>query len=105
MKWLITMVLIAISANLSANTSASTNQHSERKDYKCFVETTVGNQIHFFSSKVKHTSKIASGLVATKIGNADGKGMVYIKDVLECVASDESFTLVDAVAKDEQTVR
>jgi hypothetical protein len=72
-------------------------------DYKCYVESTIGYEINFYSWKPSKTQLMIAKLPATKYKL--GKHDVYIKEVVECVELDDTFQNINALAKDLSTVR
>lgn len=72
-------------------------------DYKCYVESTLGYEINFYSWNPAKTQLMIAKLPATKYKL--GKQDVYIKDVIECVELDDKFQNINALAKDLSTVR
>ena len=77
---------------------------AERQDFKCFVDSTVGEKIIFFSAEEKDKLKQQAALVASQL-NRESHNRFYVKHVYECVTLDEAFKATKAKALDEQTVR
>jgi hypothetical protein len=72
-------------------------------EYKCFLETSFGNEIGFYKwAENKRVIEMAR-LPATKMQTSDGA--VYIKEVLECVPLEQDFGRPDAIILDKATVR
>jgi hypothetical protein len=88
-------LLMASSANVQANNGSL--------DYKCYLETNLGNEIGFYRWNEKHYLKEVAKLPATKVLTTTGS--VYIKEVIECVPLEKDFGRPEAILLDKQTLR
>lgn len=95
------VIVMAISSLAFADSTKNTN----KKDYKCYLETTSGYQILFYEWQERQVKLHMAKLPAKKLPPKGTGKSAYIKDVEECVAIDDSFTLGAAQRLDEITLR
>jgi hypothetical protein len=96
-------IVLVFSASILITFNVMAANNKQMIDYKCFVETTVGNQIAFFNVEKVKVQHLQAKLPATKI--LTETGTAYVKDVHECVQLTEEFTQADAKKLDKMSVR
>lgn len=84
--------------------SSAAEQVAQKQDYKCYLETSRGEQIGFYRWPVKKHTFLAARLVGTQaFSNSNDKP--FIKEVVECVGLDDNFSNAKAQALDKATAR
>ncbi|MGI2257740.1 TapY2 family type IVa secretion system protein [Shewanella sp. GXUN23E] len=102
MKGLISVSLVLVTWALSA--TAVDAKTEDKRDYKCYLNTTIGEQIGFYRWPVKQRNLLMAKLVGSQ-AFSNSKPTPYIKEVIECVGLDDEFSTAPAQALDKQTVR
>ncbi len=96
----LTIISLTVSGYVNAD-----NSKGEKRDYKCYLQTTTGHQIAFYEWRVKDVSLRMAKLPARKVPSKGVGKQAYIKDVEECVEVEEEFTLGAAQKLDDVTLK
>lgn len=99
MKWILLLTL------LLSNNVFSAESEVVKKDFKCFVDTSVNKKVVFYRWDIKKANQYMNRLPATKVPNAGKVNRAYIKTVIECVLLDEHFSSVEAQNLDKITAK
>jgi hypothetical protein len=78
----------------------------QREDFKCYVETTQGHKLLRFSWLPSKTKNYMAKFVGKRVSHS-GQGNsvpLYIKTMLECVKSQQSFNKPEAREVEEMTL-
>ncbi|MCL1141474.1 TapY2 family type IVa secretion system protein [Shewanella gaetbuli] len=75
-----------------------------KHDYKCYIHSTKGDQVLFFSWQEQDAELRAARLVGKQLTDHKGK-KYFLKEVEECVLLSEEFTSDKAKARDKRTLR
>ncbi len=97
------LCLAVISMAISNLTFADNTAHSNKKDYKCYLDTTSGYQIAFYEWPEKQIQLRMAMLTAKKTPDKGAGESTYIKNVEECVEIYDEFILDAAQKLDEIT--
>ncbi len=95
MRYIISVLLLVLSMPASA---------AQKRDYKCYLETTSGFEIGMYAWNVKQQKKQMSKLIGKPFHKSDKKTS-YIKAVEECVFTQADFNSEAAQKLDKVTLR
>lgn len=84
--------------------SAETLPRTEKMDYKCFINSSIGNQVLFYSWPIKEFELKVASLPSKQFTDRKGR-KVFIQSVEECVSINEPFISNKAQKQDRLTVR
>ncbi len=102
-KFIIIMLALFTSAVMSTFIS-TTAFASEKREYKCYVDTTDGDKVVFYRWQTHEFELKVASLAGRQ--NINNKGKKYfIKDVAECVALNDEFSSNRAKKLDLKTLR
>lgn len=94
------LVVFFCSASVWADETAP-----KKIEYKCYLDTTLGYQIAFYKWDAKNRQRNTARLPTKKMPYAGPNKRAYIKDVVECVELDASFSHSLARSLDDKTAR
>ncbi|QQX81510.1 TapY2 family type IVa secretion system protein [Shewanella sp. KX20019] len=83
---------------------AETSAKTESMDYKCYIESSVGNKVLFYRWPIKELELKVASLPGKQFINKKGR-KIFIQDVEECVRLDDVFTSNKAQKQDKLTLR
>ncbi|ACJ30402.1 Conserved hypothetical protein [Shewanella piezotolerans WP3] len=99
MKWLLLMSLLLSSA------AGAGEEKMSKQDFKCYVDTSINEQVVFYRWQVDKTASLMASLPASRAADNERGQSAYIKDVYECVALEEDFSSIKAQKLDSATLR
>lgn len=83
---------------------AATLPRTEKMDYKCYIESSVGSKVLFYNWPIKEFELKVVSLPGKQFINKKGR-KTFIQDVEECVRLDDVFTSNKAQKQDKLTLR
>lgn len=78
-------------------------QAAKYVDYKCYLDTTAGKKVIYFTWKQSKVRTRLANMVTKKI-TVDGDTRVMVKQKLECIKADKTFSNKEAYKIDSQLV-
>ncbi len=99
-----TINLCLLAVLLPSLVSAETLPRTDKMDYKCFISSSIGHKVLFYSWPIKEFELKMASLPSKQFSDRKGR-KVFIQDVEECVAVNESFQSTQAQKQDQLTVR
>ena len=83
---------------------AETLPRTDKMDYKCFINSSIGHRVVFYSWPIKEFELKMASLPSKQFTDRKGR-KVFIQSVEECVAINESFISNKAQNQDRLTLR
>ncbi len=99
MKWFLLLALF-----LTASTVAD-EKSVVKKDFKCFVDTSVDKRIVFYRWDVNKAESKMRSLPAKRVQSSIRSNRAYIKEAIECVELKKEFHNAEARKLDKITPR
>ena len=99
MKNLMSVVVVGLSFFTAHVTAGDLDE-----TYKCYIDTSRGEQIAYFSWLKEEADLRAASLISTEVGILDNQS-VYVRNVIECIPDNRDFKSLIARGLDRKHLK